>query len=266
MASRVAAAAHLTGHGRILFTTPGGRLRAALGGHASTVTSPVRGDVVEVEAGWIVVQADGRGLPGTLAAGEGTRGELTILVMAPDGELPPSAIDVGSAGAILVAGARIDLEALGRARAMGVRGIVVGGLVSRDLRGFRAAEARQRAALHGGPPFAVLVLDGFGKRAIGASTWAQLQAVAGREVAISTDPPLLVLPDDVDLPPPAADRVRICAGEDIGREATFVRPVGRRRWAAGLEAMGGLVRLDPLEAGDESVERIVPLADLEALG
>lgn len=253
------------GHGRVLYQTAAGRLRAAVGQHPLTVASPVRGIVVEVAAGRLVVQVDGRALPGTLAAGEATRGELTMPVAGPDGELPPSAIDVGSAGAILVAGARIDLEALGRARAMGVRGVIVGGLVSRDLRGFRASEVRQRAALHGGPPFAVLVLDGYGKRAIAASTWARLSAAAGTEVAISIDPPLLLLRHDLELPAPTADRVRICGGDDAGREGTFVQEAGRLRWAAGIEAAGGLVRLDPLEPGAEAHERLVPLADLELL-
>jgi len=259
------AAAGLVGHGRVLYRLPDGRVRVALGERAATVASPIGGVVVEVSAGRLVLQGEGLALPGTLAAGEATHGELVLAVAGPDGELPPSAIDVGSHGAILVAGARIDLEALGRARAMGVRGVVVGGLVSRDLRGFRASEVRQRAALHGGPPFAVLVLDGYGKRPIAASTWARLQAAAGREVVIGIDPPQLVLPADLTPPPPAVDRVRICAGAWAGREGSFVRGVGRQRWSGGLESEGGLVRLDPLEGDPAEPDVLVPLADLEAL-
>ena len=228
-----AAAAGLAGHGRVLYRLPDGRVRVALGERAATVVSPIGGVVVEVSAGGLVLQGEGLALPGTLAAGEGTHGVLVMAVAGPDGELPPSAIDVGSHGAILVAGARIDLEALGRARAMGVRGVVVGGLVSRDLRGFRASEVRQRAALHGAQPFAVLVLDGYGKRPIASSIWALLLAVAGREVAIGIDPPQLVLPADLAVPAPAVDRVRICAGAWAGREGVVrasrgPRPLGRR--------------------------------------
>ena len=124
---------------------------------------------------------------------------------------------------------------------------------------------RARAALHGGPPFAVLVLDGYGKRAIACMTWARLQAAAGRLVAISIDPPLLLLPADIDLPGADPDRVRICAGEDAGREGTFVRAIGRWRWPAGVEALGALVRVDAPGGAAEPVERRVPLADLERL-
>jgi len=260
-----AAAAGLAGHGRVLYRLPDGRVRVALGERAATMASPVGGVVLEVSAGRLVLQGEGLALPGTLAAGEGTHGALVLAVAGPDGELPPSAIDVGSHGAILVAGARIDLEALGRARAMGVRGVVVGGLVSRDLRGFRASEVRQRAALHGGPPFAVLVLDGYGKRPIASSIWALLVRAAGREVAIGIDPPQLVLPGDLPLPAPAVDRVRICAGAWAGREGAFMRAAGRVRWAGGLESDAGLVRVDSLEGEAAPPDVLVPLADLEAL-
>ncbi len=260
------AAAALAGHGRVLYRLPDGRVRVALGERAATVASPIGGVVVEVGAGRLVLQGEGLALPGTLAAGEGTHGALVLAVPGPDGELPPSAIDVGSHGAILVAGARIDLEALGRARAMGVRGVVVGGLVSRDLRGFRASEVRQRAALHGGPPFAVLVLDGYGKRPIAPSIWALLAAAAGAEVAIGIDPPQLVLPAGLRVPAPAVDRVRICAGALAGREGWFVRAAGRVRWPGGLESDAGLVRVDPLEGeAAPPPDTLIPLADLEAL-
>ena len=49
---------------------------------------------------------------------------------------------------------------------MGVRGVIVGGLAGKERRDFLASEARQRAALHRLPPFAVLVLDGVMRRPI----------------------------------------------------------------------------------------------------
>ena len=84
----------------------------------------------------------------------------------PDSELRAGGLDVNSAGAILVVGSRVDAETLTRARAMGVRGVVVTGLSSKERRDFLASEARQRAALHRLPPFAVLVLDGAVRRPV----------------------------------------------------------------------------------------------------
>ncbi len=251
------------GSGAVLYATPGRRLRVAVGRHPRSVASPVAGVVTSVEAGAIVVRAEGFALPGTLAAGQPADGRLTVAVASPDAELAAGSIDVASAGAILVAGARMDLEALGRARAMGVRGVIVGGLVSRDLRGFQASEERQRAAMHGGPPFAVLVLDGYGKRPIPARTWQLLLAVEGEEVAITATPPLLVLDAATALPRAEAGRVRVAASELAGREGRFLGSAGTMRGAAGLEQDAGRVLLDPLGAEDAPLERLVPLADLE---
>jgi hypothetical protein len=253
------------GHGRVLYLTPARRLRAAVGRHPQLVASPVAGTVATVEPGGITVIADGLGLPGSLAAGQAAHGRLTFAVGAPDAELAAAAIDVSGAGAILVGGARVDLEALGRARAMGVRGVVVGGLASRDLRGFLASEARQRAAVHGGAPFAVLVLDGYGKRAIPASIWEGLQALEGSQVSITIDPPLLLLGAEAAWPRPGPDRVRVAAGDLAGREGSFLGWAGRARGAAGVEQAMGRVLLDPVTAGEAPREGLVALADLERL-
>ena len=86
-------------------------------------------------------------------------------------------------------GARIDAEALTRARAMGVRGIVVASLPGKDLRDFRASERRQRASLHSLQPFGVLVLDGTVRRPIPSPVAALLEKIAGRDVSLlSTHP------------------------------------------------------------------------------
>ena len=83
-----------------------------------------------------------------------TRGRLSLTTK-PDGGLRPGGLDVGMAGSILVVDARVDAETLTRARAMGVRGIVVPGLASKERRDFLASEARQRAALHRLPPYPI---------------------------------------------------------------------------------------------------------------
>ena len=107
---------------------------------------------------------------------------------APKASLRSGGLDVGSAGTILVVGSRVDAETLTRARAMGVCGVVVAGLSSKERRDFIASEARQRAALHRLPPFAVLVLDGATRRPLAGAVQAVLAALVGREVAIVTRP------------------------------------------------------------------------------
>lgn len=234
------------------------RWRVATGDIVDPLETPVAGIVRDVHPGTdITIRAAGRGIRGIVALGGPTRGRLS-LAAGPEGGLRPGALDVGMAGAILVVDARIDAETLTRARAMGVRGIVVAGLASKERRDFIASEARQRAALHRLPSYAVLVMDGATRRPMAGPVMALLTALAGREAAIITDPPMLVfdLPD-LDLPVVPPDLVRVRAGALSGHEARWIGHAGRRRFGGGVDLEAGHIRL-----GDGSMVA-VPLGDLE---
>ena len=148
----------------------------------------------------------------------------------------------GLAGTILVVGSRVDAETLTRARAMGVRGVIVAGFASKERRDFLASEARQRAALHRLPPFAVLVLDGAIRRPLAGPVQAVLAALSGREVAIVTDPPTLVFDMPISI---VADRRSTWSGSGPGS-----MPGGRghgpafglRRFTGGVHLEAGVVR------------------------
>jgi len=232
------------------------RWRVAAGDIADSVESPFAGIVREVRPGTgITIRAAGRGIRGVVALGGPTRGRLRA---GADGELRSGGLDVGSAGTILVVGSRVGAETLTRARAMGVCGVVVAGLSSKERRDFLASEARQRAALHRLPPFAVLILDGAARRPLAGAVQAVIGALAGHEVAIVTDPPMLVfdLPNLV-IPAPPADLVRIRAGSLSGREGRFVQAIGRRRFPGGVHLEAGIVHLP------DGTDAAVPLGDLE---
>ncbi len=246
--------------GELLFDWRG-RWRVAAGELAEPIESPVAGIVREVRPGSaITVRTGGRGLHGIIALGSPTRGRLQVAA-GKDGELRSGGLDVGFAGTILVVGSRIDAETLTRARAMGVRGVIVSGFASKERRDFAASEARQRAALHRLPPFAVLVLDGAVRRPLASPVRAVLDGLIGHEVAIVTDPPMLVF-DAPDVPfattPPGYVRVR--GGEHAGREGTWGGLLGLRRFAGGVHLEAGAVRLA------DGAMIAVALGDLERFG
>ena len=232
------------------------RWRVASGDIADVVESPFAGIVRDVRPGvGITIRAAGRGIRGVVALGGPTRGRLQT---GAETELRPGGLDVGSAGTILVVGSRVDAETLTRARAMGIGGIVVAGLSSKERRDFIASEARQRAALHRLPSFAVLVLDGALRRPLAGAVQAVLGALVGHEVAIVTDPPMLVFDrPNLVIPDPPIDLVRIRAGSLAGREGRFVRALGPRRFAGGVQLEAGLVHLP------DGTATAVPLGDLE---
>ncbi len=244
--------------GELLYTA-GGRWRLATGELIDPLEAPASGIVREVVPGsGIAVGFGGHALPGVLGLGGPARGRLALASDA-SGEVRPAAIDVGRSGTILVVGARVDAETLTRARAMGVRGIVAASLGGQDLRDFAASEARQRAGLHRLPPLAVLVLEGAVRRPISGPAMAVLGALAGREVAIVSDPPALLF-ESADAAAIAAPSGWVMArgGPWFGREGRFEGLAGRRRFTAGTHLEAGFVRFD-----DGDAPTVLPLADLE---
>jgi hypothetical protein len=246
--------------GELLAPLPGkrDRWRIVTGDHRDQLTAPLGGEVTEVRPGAeIRIRAGGPALRGAFAAGSAARGRLE-LAADPFGELRPGGIDVGRAGSILVVGTRIDAEALTRARAMGVRGIVVATLPGKELRDFQASERRQRAALHPAQPFGVLALDGTVRRPIASPVAALLERMAGTEVALLVDPPALVFDTEPDgLPPLPPDWVRIRSGVNAGLEGRVIVLIGIRRFAANVMLDAARVAIEDEPPLD------VPIGDLE---
>jgi hypothetical protein len=246
--------------GELLFRS-GGRWRVAAGERFETLEAPFAGLVREVRPGiGIRITADAHGIGGTDVLAGPTSGRLQIAAPA-DGELRAQHVDVGAAGAIIVAGARMDAEALARARAVGIRGVILAGLGIKERRDFLASERRGRAAVHGLPHFGVLVLDGAARRPISAAHMALFEALEGRSVAIIGHPPSLVVDETgIDLPLPEPDAVRVRSGPLVGAEGRWAGLAGSRRFPAGVTAEAGFVRF-----GDRPPIAI-PLGDLEHLG
>jgi hypothetical protein len=243
----------------------GGHWALAAGEHPESVDCPLAGVVRDVRPGiGIRVRAQGRALLGVEALGDPTHGRLSLGSDRHDqrhGRLRATSLDVALSGTILVIGSRVDAEALTRARAMGVRGVIVSGLAGKERRDFMASEARQRAALHKLPPFAVLVLDGALRRPIAGPVAAVLEALSGSNVAITIDPPALVFDEPgLDVPPPPADHIRVRSGEHAGEEGRWAGLAGTRRFAGGTFLEAGWVVF-----GDQAPTPI-PIADLERFG
>ena len=112
----------------------------------------VRDDRAALTPGRLDLRCEGVGIEGLIGWGRPASGRVVIAASGPDAETRASGIDVAVAGAILVVGARIDVEALSRARALGVGAIVVGGIAGRDMRQLEESEARRQAALHAAAP------------------------------------------------------------------------------------------------------------------
>jgi len=243
--------------GELLFRS-GGRWRIAAGDPAQPLEAPFGGIVRDVQPGTgLTLRTPARGLLGLDVLAGPSTGHLHVLA-GRDGHVRASQIDVGAAGAILVVGSHVDAEAITRARAVGVRGIVVAGLGVKERREVVASEQRSQAGAHGLPPFAILVLEGAIGRPIASPFMAVLEVLEGRMVAIIDEPACLAIEDpDLELPRPAPLLVRVTAGPLAGFEGSWAGLAGRHRFAGNVLLEAGLVRF----GGRAPVA--VPLGDLE---
>ena len=243
--------------GELLFRS-GNRWRVAGGDRPDTVEVPFSGVVHDVQPGTgITIRSLSTAIVGRSVLAGPTWGRLQVAT-GPDGELRAQHVDVGAAGAIIVAGARMDAEALTRARAVGIRGVIVSALGIKEQRDFLASERRGRAAVHGLPPFGILVLDGAARRPIASPVMALFEAAEGSMVAIVGDPPALVIDDpSISLPGAARGLVRVRSGPLAGAEGTWAGLAGPRRFPAGVTLEAAFVRFG------ERPPVAIPIGDLE---
>ncbi len=244
--------------GELLFRRKG-RWLIVRGDRTDTGVAPIGGTVAAVHAGRAVeIATVGWRIPGTAVLGDPTFGPLAVARDGGDGRAP--ALDVDLAGAIVVVEGRIDAETIGRARAMGLRGIVVGSLAGRVRRAVEASEARQRTALHPRRPFAVLVLDGELRRPIPDPVRELLAGLVGRPVGIVGDPPGLVVEGPLPRIVVSPDRVVVRSGRWAGTEGQLLGLAGVWRFAAGVHLLAARI------ATDDGEELVVPVADLVRYG
>jgi hypothetical protein len=233
-------------------------------GSEEPVIGHVSGTVLQVTRAFISVVVPGARLEGVGGIGDAVHGELAVAVHAHDEELRAGAIDVSAAGKILIGGSRASAETLTRARAMGVAGIVLGGILDKELRDFEAIQRRRREIGGLAGSFAVILLEGFGKVALDAQLFAWLRAHAGRTASLFGEERLLYVHDAAPPPPrtPLAtvgDRVLIHRRPFQGRSGVLVGVLDELHdTPSGIPAVTGVVRLEDGRLAP------IPLANLEA--
>ncbi len=231
---------------------------------ADPILSDVRGVVMEVDREAVTVAVPAVMLVGVAGTGAAVHGPLTIAVSHAEAPLEPAMIDADAAGRIMVGGSWASAEVITRARAVGVAGIIVGGLHARELAEFTGLQHRRSLLGTAAPPFAVLGLDGFGRSGMDPARFAWLQAHADQPATILGDQRRLLVYDATPAPSRVAraavgERVVIASGPGRGQAGTLTEIPGQpRAIGSGISALCGLVRLD---AGRTVA---VALANLEA--
>lgn len=131
-----------------------------------------------------VVEAVGSYLEGIFGIGGEKAGELSVACDGPSETLGEAGVSPGHKGKVLVAGALATLEAIQKARSVGARGLVVGGMDNLDLVQMLGREIHAGITGQESADFTVVVTEAFGSMPMNLRAWELLSSHGGRIASV----------------------------------------------------------------------------------
>lgn len=150
------------------------------------LTAYLSGTVAETIAGeGVVVQTEGALIQGIFGIGGERVGEIQMVSAQPEDDLTEEMITPAQAGKIIIGGANISGAALRKAAEMGVTGIVVGGIIDRDLIAFLGYDIGVAITGHENITLTLVITEGFGTIAMARRTFELLRSLEGKSASIN---------------------------------------------------------------------------------
>jgi len=215
------------------------------------ITRVLPGEGVEITAHGALIQ-------GIFGVGGERRAPIRMVSPDIDHRLDDTDITPDMAGCILVGGANITGAALRKAAESGVKGIVVGGIVDKDLVEYLGYDIGVAITGHEDIPLTLVLTEGFGTIAMARRTFELLRSLEGREASIcgATQIRAGVIRPEVIVADEAPDQAAAGIAET---EPDFTLAVGtpiriiREPWFGVLATVSGLPhQLVRVESGAEA--------------
>jgi hypothetical protein len=150
------------------------------------VTAYISGEIVEVlEGEGAVIETKGALVQGIFGVGGERRAPIMVVSHSPESILSEENITSACAGKLLLGGANLTGAALKKAAEIGVLGIVVGGMIDKDLIDFLGYDIGVAITGHEDIPLTLILTEGFGTIAMARRTYDLLASLAGHEASFS---------------------------------------------------------------------------------
>ena len=243
------------------------------------IAAYIPGIIAEVMPGeGVVIEARGALVQGIFGVGGERRAPLKKVSATAGAPLTEADITPDLAGKVILGGSNISGAALRKAAEMGVLGIVVGGIVDKDLVEYLGYDIGVAITGHENIPLTLVITEGFGTIAMAERTFNLLASLEGREaslsgatqiragvirpeVIIADSPDMPAVPDDVStgFELKAGTPIRIIREPYFGKLATVVSlPPQLVRIGSGAE-----VRVLEATLNDSGEPVTVPRANVE---
>ncbi len=150
------------------------------------LTAYLSGTIAETMPGeGVIVQTEGALIQGIFGIGGERVGEIQMVSESPESDLTEAEIVPALAGKIIVGGANISGAALRKASEVGVTGIVVGGIIDKDLIDFLGYDIGVAITGHENITLTLVITEGFGTIAMARRTFELLRSLAGKSASIN---------------------------------------------------------------------------------
>ena len=150
------------------------------------LTAYVSGHVADVLPGeGVVVETRGALIQGIFGVGGERVGIVTMVSASPEETLEERHITADLAGKIIVGGGNVSGAALRRASQVGVVGIVVGGIIDKDLIAFLGYDIGVAITGHENINITLVITEGFGSIAMASRTFSLLKSLEGKMASIN---------------------------------------------------------------------------------
>ena len=144
----------------------------------------IDGTIVEVTPGQgVVVESRCAFVQGIFGVGGETAGTIALAVKRPDEVLTADHLSPDYKGQIVVGGALAQKETFSRARELGIRAVVVGGVHDRDLRGLLGYDLGVAITGTEKIGFTLIITEGFGTIPMAKRTFDLLSAKVGQRAS-----------------------------------------------------------------------------------
>lgn len=150
------------------------------------VNAYIRGKVEKVvpkEAAVIITR--GTLIQGIFGVGGEQQGVLEILVKSADEELNENNLPENCKGKIFVGGSLVSSGFIKKACERGAKGIIVGGIIDKDLTEFLGYEIGVAVTGHEDIPASIIITEGFGKISMAKRTFEILKSLNGKTASIN---------------------------------------------------------------------------------
>ncbi len=195
-------------------------------------TAYLTGRIAEIMPGeGVIVETEGAEIQGIFGVGGERVGEIMVVSKSPESDLTESDITPALAGKIIIGGANISGAALQKAAELGIKGIVVGGIIDRDLITFLGYDIGVAITGHENISITLVITEGFGTIAMAHRTFALLKSLEGKSASINGATqiragvirPEVVVPLTGDSPALGEGNSREAGALDLGTPIRIIR-------------------------------------------